>query len=63
MEWQPIETAPKDVGDILFHNSEHNEMFVCYWDGVAWAYSPKHALDTSTGETKWMPLPQPPEAQ
>lgn len=58
MEWQPIETAPKDGADILTYSRHH--MSVRYWgegeDGEM-AWQPR-----IRGEfpTHWIPLPAPP---
>lgn len=67
MEWQPIETAPKD-----------DETLVLLWaapapashDGgmdVGWWYYPKERWNAQHGgslnfrPTHWMPLPEPPQ--
>lgn len=75
MEWQPIESAPKDennqiltIGDAMQHdnyvvwakNRNHTLWYQCsFW-------SEKHKTWVGWSEkrqpTHWMPLPKPPEA-
>lgn len=61
MEWQPIETAPKDGTEILG---------AWYYGG--WSYQPmiwrngwvkKFDAMSLLNPSHWMPLPPPPEAQ
>lgn len=57
MNWQPIETAPKDGEQFLCHDHmgfivvAHYSMgdLIVSWDG-----------EEFTGPTHWMPLPEPP---
>ena len=68
MNWQPIETAPKDGSQILaavrYPSTMNHETFFLYWidtlkgypDGV-WAFNYKHPI-TSGKPTHWMPVPQ-----
>ena len=61
MQWQPIETAPKDYTNILVWNDggAHRDGWVsiAYWNDDGWIspfggeYDPTH----------WMPLPEPPQ--
>ena len=54
MNWQPIETAPKDGSEILGHN-------VGYWDKGAFT---SHWMAYGPGiiePTNWMPLPEAPQ--
>lgn len=64
MEWQPIETAPKDGTAILIAKSPCDHwagMFVAYWsdDLDEWFYSINRIVRQPT---HWMPLPAAPEA-
>lgn len=63
MEWQPIETAPKEQGNLLCWDGA--VMAICEWwiEGAEWSvvhdaegyhwngYTPTH----------WQPLPEPPK--
>ena len=67
IEWQPIETAPKDGTDILVMTGE--TMHVVRWINIHgdfdyWAVDDnKHGPFTLRGKapTNWMPLPEPPK--
>ena len=70
MEWQPIETAPKD-GTLFLAcnvNPAHQISCVIYWDFGAPAMnidgSWRTSMHDAIGErfTHWMPLPEPPQA-
>jgi hypothetical protein len=60
MEWQPIETAPKDENDYLVCWAKSGNMM-----GLAFQYEGKWygtCDDCECGTpTHWMPLPAPPE--
>ena len=61
MEWQPIETAPKDGVDILVYDKGF--IFTAYWDGEHMAFMSNNCVDGYNGTDKathWMPLPGPP---
>jgi hypothetical protein len=63
MEWQPIETAPKDGRLILARNATGDDWsgtFVAYWSTVKndWMYSIERVAPELT---HWMPLPEPPK--
>lgn len=70
MDWQPIETAPKDGTAILICRNRPLGpcgMRVSYFDGDDDADYPWHADDGADGfnhhkdwPTHWMPLPAPP---
>jgi hypothetical protein len=73
MNWQPIETAPKDGTQLLLWEQYDAEPFIGYWHGRRdrWAASTTY-YDTdgnacvvdrvcSDGVTHWMPLPPPPQ--
>ena len=62
MNWQSIETAPKDGSRILaFEYYWVGDIpFVCYWYKSRWVF---HCPGTSLVEMNpeyWMPLPKPP---
>jgi hypothetical protein len=58
MEWQPIETAPKDGTEILTYR-EAGLMAVAVWDPFwkGWICVDGAAL---MAVTHWQPLPEPP---
>lgn len=66
MEWQPIETAPKNGDDLwLYQQGQEPEQFVGYFcsDGCSyWAYRERLVNDVvgEANPTHWMPLPPPP---
>ena len=69
MDWQPIETAPKDGTRILAYwpadSFYAHEMQCETWFGQSlgrdcWQ-SPYEDADDSTSPTHWMPLPEPPK--
>ena len=75
MEWQPIETAPKDDLVLLYDNGA---MRVGFWENGQWTQPAIPALRDEYGDyipptkgrlvlcdclyqpTHWMPLPEPP---
>jgi len=77
MEWQPIETAPKDGREILvfttykadeFYNEDFSIVQIGFWDfghdtsDPMWA-RPAGWMTTKIGNpSHWMPLPKPPTA-
>ena len=64
MEWQTIETAPKDGTNILLYVFSHEPDYgVGYWNGDYWSMT-VHAdrlYDEFGSPTHWMPLPEPPK--
>jgi hypothetical protein len=64
MEWQPIETAPKDKTRVLVLNKRPSghagSMHVAFWNSVdqLWITSSNHNIKHVS---HWMPLPNPPE--
>jgi hypothetical protein len=61
MEWQPIETAPKDGTPALFYerNTYDYEIHLGYYDKGSWwnnLFEPYRFYPTH-----WMPLPEPPK--
>jgi hypothetical protein len=74
MEWQPIETAPKDGRDVLIFCPTNDRKPVCeawwardYEEGPGYWMTPigpngrGYTILPSTA-THWMPLPEPPHA-
>lgn len=68
MEWQPIETAPKDGSKILswFADGDYSIIYWGAYDG-SWGQSlPGLGADSGYSPdtfSYWMPLPLPPNAQ
>lgn len=75
MEWQPIETAPKDGTPILLScvrdRTGKRCVALAWWDGGMWADA-MYWSDADqqfsiplfvSNTTHWMPLPTPPNAQ
>jgi len=68
MEWQPIETAPKDGTEIWAYNGEQVRMHWITWEhegesGGMWQYADEILSDVAPDcwqPTHWMPLPEPP---
>jgi hypothetical protein len=64
MDWQPIETAPKDGSFVLAYNAGsmfqdmvEETMWIVQFSGGRW----RIALDGQSAQpTHWMPLPAPP---
>jgi hypothetical protein len=56
MEWQPIETAPKDGTVIIVYAPDFFQ--TAAWVGNGWT----NAANSWLGDvTHWMPLPEPPK--
>jgi hypothetical protein len=66
MEWQPIETAPKDGINILVVDARVRELWaVASWDADEPSTAKWCTLDGAYHQdrfTHWMPLPSPPQA-
>lgn len=61
MEWEPIETAPKDGTDVLvfapsLYGENKFQVAYCFY-GQLWEYGYE---GTPITPTHWMPLPKPP---
>ena len=54
-DWQPIETAPKDVADVLLFCENSGERVVGFW-------STRH-VPIWGKPSHWMPLPSPPKME
>ena len=65
MEWQPIETAPKDGTPVLGYRD--GDMATVEWRATwgEWvlAVPGAYAEDDDWKPSHWMPLPNPPERQ
>ena len=57
MEWQPIETAPKDGRLILAWEEPEITYRLTFWGNSEWRYYP---FGVECSPTHWMPLPDPP---
>ena len=66
IDWQLIETAPKDSTEILigwFHEPGQTTMSVAFWNSIKktwcspWTQFNRHAANQPT---HWTPLPEPP---
>jgi hypothetical protein len=72
MEWQPIETAPKDGTEFLAYDKRTKKMDVCHWIGRPMNWPSQVQMDGEYGPyedqfghswrdiSHWMPLPPPP---
>lgn len=58
MNWQPIETAPKDTTEILVYGDER--IFLVYWYLDEWINGDVTLGWAEIDPTHWMPLPSPP---
>lgn len=69
MNWQKIETAPKDGTWILVYTMGGDPDFaVCQWDGRHWnllVEDERHDIGDGWygAVTHWSPLPSPPETE
>jgi hypothetical protein len=71
MDWQPIETAPKDGAEFLAYwdratavNGNLGMAVTCWYDyggGMMGWYGAGPNGIVLTGATHWMPLPEPPK--
>jgi hypothetical protein len=64
IEWQPIETAPKDgLTDILMF--QNGGIYMATWCPLGPSQKPRFGWVSNTGyqlePTHWMPLPEPPK--
>jgi hypothetical protein len=64
MEWQPIETAPKDGTPVLGYRDVDGVMATVYWTtwgGWSLVAPGGYAEEDDWEPTHWMPLPDPPK--
>jgi len=67
MTWQPIETAPKTVREILLclgpERSFTNQIWFGHWNPYyfCWVMRDGDTLIDDDAPTHWMPLPEPPK--
>jgi len=62
MEWQPIETAPTNVGVLLYEPDTHERAGSITVGMARWGWSNDCVSNWSENSwaTHWMPLPSPP---
>ena len=60
MEWQPIETAPKDGASVLIGRAQWPEPFVAHLEDGRW-YIDGEDEPFDFAPTHWMPLPDAPK--
>ena len=61
MNWQPIETAPKDGRDLLIFGS--GGIVIGWWDDSCRYWCHQDLYLSIDEPTHWMPLPLPPDKQ
>jgi hypothetical protein len=61
MEWQPIETAPKDGTEILVLTTKYNVVFQSHWDHGWEIRNEQFEYIGDISPSYWMPLPEPPK--
>ncbi len=76
MDWQPIETAPRDGTEILLHQAGWGRVMLGwrgssmwhFYDEPHWSEALQEDIadingwpDDKQGPTHWMPLPEPPK--
>lgn len=59
MQWQPIETAPRDGENVLLAD-ESGSMIVGFWNNRTNAWDDGDYRSFMTWPTHWMPMPKPP---
>lgn len=64
MDWQPIETAPKDGTRILLHPPQFvaDVAAVGYWSKFG-CWADRQAVDPTWSPTHWMPMPASPQSK
>ena len=61
MQWQPIETAPKDGTSVdLWRGLNGMRLTNAHWSGNRWVWKHYRYHQTDDQITHWMPLPPPP---
>lgn len=65
MDWQPIETAPKDETNILcfipYEDPSHNLIYVLRYSYLGKWVSGAYPYEGTANPSHWMPLPEPPK--
>jgi hypothetical protein len=61
MEWQPIETAPRDASIVIVYCAFCDLVNAAYWGGEVWYWVWSDPPETDCHPTHWMPLPDPPK--
>lgn len=59
MEWQPIETSPRDGLCVVVLDHVHQWADVAYWNGSRWTAERFRPLEYTP--TYWLALPEPPK--
>lgn len=67
MDWQPIETAPKDGTEVILYVADFDSVTTGWYSSRTGLW-PRHDEFTEDGDacniglpTHWMPLPEPPK--
>ena len=64
MQWQDIETAPKDGTEVLicwFNGVQHYQVERVWWNGTQWGNDYQTFTEREGwAPSHWMPLPEPP---
>lgn len=66
MEWQPIETAPKNGRDLILWFPKIKRVQACAWKSPNGYYAAAWSADGQWipyEPTHWMPMPDPPRAE
>ena len=66
MDWQPIETAPKDGTRVLLFVPKYGAMsghFPIYGTSTQEKWNLHSCLNKEAIPTHWMPLPEPPKGE
>lgn len=63
MDWQPIETAPKDGSRVLINRKGYAEPICVGWYSQDWKEWKSVPGEWSWKPTHWMPLPDPPKSE
>lgn len=60
MEWQPIETAPRDGTRVLLGYEGAADYDICVWHAALGNWFNEYSHPVPITPTHWMPLPDPP---
>ena len=65
MDWQPIETAPKDKTPVMVCDKNHDyangKIAVAVWENDEHYIIEEQSIPIGIFPTHWMPLPEPPK--